>query len=278
MFVSESMLSQFKYYLEAEEKSEHTISKYCRDVHRFILYASDGELTKQLIIHYKETLLQQGYAFSSINSMLASINAFLSFLGLDQMKVRTVKMQREIFYPEEKNLTHTEYSRLLQQALRQGKRRLYLLMQTIYATGIRVSELPYITVEAAKRGYAIVDCKGKTRKVVIISGLCRKLLSYATQHSIQSGPIFVTRNGKPLSRSNIWRDLKALCIDTDVSPSKVFPYNLRHLFARCFYDHYKDIAKLADILGHASINTTRIYIKTSYHEHLSILEEMNLLE
>lgn len=165
MFVSESMLLQFKYYLEAEEKSEHTISKYCRDVHRFILYASDGELTKQLIIHYKETLLQQGYAFSSINSMLASINAFLSFLGLDQMKVRTVKMQREIFYPEEKNLTHTEYSRLLQQALRQGKRRLYLLMQTIYATGIRVSELPYITVEAAKRGCAIVDCKGKTNSI-----------------------------------------------------------------------------------------------------------------
>ena len=209
--------------------------------------------------------------------MLASINSLLSFLGWVDLKVKSIKLQRQIYCPEEKELTKAEYMRLVNTAKQKGNERLNLLIQTICGTGIRVSELQFITVEAAKHGEAVVSCKAKTRTVFLVRALSQKLLRYAAEHGIKSGMIFVTRTGKPVNRTNIWREMKALCVEADVNPQKVFPHNLRHLFARVFYGIEKDIAKLADILGHSSINTTRIYIISSGTEHRRRMENMRLI-
>lgn len=209
--------------------------------------------------------------------MLASINSLFSFLGWHELKVKTIKVQQQIFCPEEKELTRQEYERLCRTAERNHNTRLSLIIQTICGTGIRVSELQFITVEAAKRGEATVSCKGKTRSVFIVRDLQKKLLRYAVEQGIESGCIFITRGGKPVSRTNIWRDMKALCEEANVNPNKVFPHNLRHLFARVFYGIEKDIAKLADILGHSSINTTRIYIISTGTEHRKRMENMRLI-
>ncbi len=264
-------------YLKSEEKSENTIEKYVRDVRAFAAYAGNAEITKESVIAYKNKLLSEGYAVRSINSMLASINSLFTFLGWENLKVKSLKLQRQIYCPEEKELTKAEYMRLINAAKQKDNERLNLLIQTICGTGIRVSELQYITVEAVKCGEAVVSLKGKTRSVFIVRALQKKLLRYAAEQKITTGAIFITRNGKPMSRTNIWREMKNLCEQAGVNPQKVFPHNLRHLFARTFYGIEKDIAKLADILGHNSINTTRIYIITTGNEHRQHMENMRLI-
>ena len=275
--LTDNQIVAFATYLRNEEKSENTIEKYIRDAKMFVSFAKDTEITKETVIAYKNKLIADNYAIRSINSMLASVNGLLSFLGWLDLKVKSIKLQRRIYCPEEKELTKSEYLRLVNTAKQKGNERLNLLIQTICSTGIRVSELQYITMEAAKCGEAVVTLKGKTRSVFIVRELQRKLLRYASEQEISSGAIFITRNGKPMSRTNIWREMKNLCEQADVNPQKVFPHNLRHLFARTFYRIEKDIAKLADILGHSSINTTRIYIITTGNEHRQRMERMRLI-
>ena len=267
----------FKKHLREEEKSENTIEKYLRDVRAFAEYLSGAEITKETVIAYKNKLLSENYAVRSMNSMLASLNSLFSFLGWSDCKVKSIKLQRQIYCPEEKELTKAEYMRLVNAAKQKGNERLNLILQTICSTGIRVSELQYITVEAVKSGETVVSLKGKTRSVFLVKELQKKLLRYAAEQGIKSGLIFITRTGKPLSRTNIWREMKSLCESAGVNPQKVFPNNLRHLFARVFYSIEKDIAKLADILGHSSINTTRIYIISTGNEHRKRMENMRLI-
>ena len=275
--LTETQIAAFAVYLKSEEKSENTIEKYMRDVRAFCAYVGEAERTKETVIAYKNKLLSENYAARSVNSVLASINSLLSFLGWADLKVKSIKLQRQIYCPEEKELTKAEYIRLVNTAKQKGNERLNLLIQTICGTGIRVSELQYITVEAVKCNEAVVSLKGKTRSVFIVRELQKKLLRYAAEQKISSGAIFITRSGKPMSRTNIWREMKSLCVEAGVNPQKVFPHNLRHLFARTFYGIEKDIAKLADILGHSSINTTRIYIITTGNEHRQRMENMRLI-
>lgn len=253
------------------------MEKYIRDATAFCKFLNGGRFTKESAIAYKQKLTEDGYAVRSINSMLASINRLFDFLGLRDLRLRTIKSQQQIYCPEEKELTKAEYTRLCRAAQRKRNERLNLILQTICGTGIRVSELQYITVEAVRRGEATVYCKAKTRNVFIVKELQKKLLRYAGFHGIKSGSIFITRTGKPISRTNIWREMKNLCLEAEVSPTKVFPHNLRHLFARVFYGIEKDIAKLADILGHSSIDTTRIYIISTGTEHRKRMENMQLI-
>ncbi len=267
----------FEKYLYVEEKSKNTVEKYLRDVHAFMVFSDGKEITKETVVAYKNKLINEDYAVRSINSMLASLNSVFSFLGWEDCKVKTIKLQRKIYCPEEKELTKAEYTKLVRAAKQKGDERLNLIIQTICGTGIRVSELQFITVEAIKSGEAVVSLKGKIRSVFIVKELQKKLLRYATEHGMKSGMIFVTRTGKPLNRTNIWREMKKLCADANINPSKVFPHNLRHLFARTFYSIEKDIAKLADILGHSSINTTRIYIISTGNEHRRRMENMRLI-
>lgn len=258
LMVTEEMIGKFKNYLRLEEKSENTVEKYIRDIKAFWQYIGTEIVTKELAIAYKEQLLSNNYAVRSVNSMIASLNSFFTFVGCEHLKIKTIKEQRQIFCSEDKELTKEEYTRLLNTAESKGNKRLNLILQTICGTGICVSELKFITVEAVKKGEAFVFCKGKRRSAFIVKALQKKLLRYATEQKIKSGSIFITRTGKPVSRTNIWRDMKKLCKSANVNPNKVFPHNLRHLFARVFYGIEKDIAKLADILGHSSINTTCI--------------------
>ena len=267
----------FKKYLREEEKSENTVQKYLRDVRAFTAYLGGAEVTKKSVIAYKNKLLCENYAVRSVNSMLASLNSLFAFLGWTDCRVKSIKLQRQIYCPEEKELTKAEYMRLVNTAKQKNNERLNLILQTICGTGIRVSELQYITVEAVKNEEAIVSLKGKTRSVFIVKELQKKLLRYAAEQKIQTGSIFITRTGKPISRTNIWREMKGLCKQAGVNPKKVFPHNLRHLFARVFYGIEKDIAKLADILGHSSINTTRIYIISTGNEHRRRMENMRLI-
>lgn len=270
-------VEDFEKYLYKEEKSKNTIQKYLHDVRAFMIFAGDSEITKETVIDYKNRLINENYAVRSINSMLASLNSLFAFLGWSDCKVKSIKLQRQVYCPEEKELTKAEYMRLVNTAKQKGNERLNLILQTICGTGIRVSELQFITVEAVKNGEAIVSLKGKTRSVFIVKELRKKLLRYTAEHKIKSGAIFITRTGKPMSRTNIWREMKNLCEQANVNPSKVFPHNLRHLFARTFYGIEKDIAKLADILGHSSINTTRIYIISTSNEHRRRMENMRLV-
>ena len=274
--ITARMIAEFREHLILEERSEITVEKYIRDVKAFSAYTQNAAITKETVIAYKKHL-QENYAVRSVNSMLASINSLFAFLGWHDLKVKSLKLQQQVFCPEEKELTKAEYARLCRTAERKHNERLNLILQTICGTGIRVSELQYITVEAAKNGEAVVNCKAKTRSVFIVKELKQKLLRYAAEQNIKNGMIFVTRTGKPISRTNIWREMKALCEEANVNPQKVFPHNLRHLFARVFYGIEKDIAKLADILGHSSINTTRIYIISTGTEHRKRMENMRLI-
>ena len=276
-FLTEASLTKFKEHLILEERSRATVEKYCRDAAAFAAYCDGSAVTKELAIAYKNKLKDDGYAVRSINSMLAGINRLFVFLGWGDLKVKTIRVQQQIFCPEEKELTRKEYERLVKTAKKRHNDRLCLILQTICSTGIRVSELQFITIEAAKRGEVTVSCKGKTRSVFLVRKLQKKLLRYAADRGITAGCIFITRSGKPVSRTNIWRDMKVLCGEADVNPEKVFPHNLRHLFARVFYGLEKDIAKLADLLGHSSINTTRIYIISTGTEHRRRMEKMQLI-
>ena len=268
-------LVSFREYLIREEKSTATIEKYLRDTNGFLEYAADREITKELAVAYKAELQKKNYAIRSINSMLASINSLLDFLEWTDCKVKTLRCQRQTYCAEEKELTKSEYLRLLEASKKNEQ--LNLVIQTICGTGIRVSELRYFTVEAVNRGEITVQCKSKTRTILVPGKLKKLLLNYAKRCRIQSGTIFVTKNGKPMDRSNIWAQMKRLCTAAGVNPTKVFPHNLRKLFARTFYGIEKDIAKLADILGHSSINTTRIYIMTTGTEHRRKIERLGLV-
>lgn len=276
-YLSIEFIEEFFTYLQSEEKSENTIEKYVRDAKSFITYMDGMEVTKEAVIEYKNKLISEHYAARSINSMLASLNSMFAFLGWTECRVKFIKLQRQIYCPEEKVLTKGEYIRLVNTARRSGDRRLCLILQTICSTGIRVSELKYITVEAAKHGEAVVSLKGKTRSIFIVRELQKKLTRYAMEKKIKSGAIFITHSGNPIARTNIWQAMKRLCIQAGVDSQKVFPHNLRHLFARVFYTLEKDIVKLADILGHSNINTTRIYIITTGKEHRRRMENMQLI-
>ena len=274
--IEPKILQEFELYLRNEERSKATIEKYMRDVRCFVGFIGSTEVSKQSVVDYKNKL-GNSYAVASANSMIAALNSFLRFCGWHDLCVKQFRVQRQAYCSEEKELTRAEYIRLLEAANKKHNERLNLIIQTICGTGIRVSELQYITVEALGKGEAVVNCKGKNRRIFIVSELKKKLLRYVKEQKISSGAVFITRNGKPVSRNNIWKEMKALCEQAHVAPSKVFPHNLRHLFARTFYGIEKDIAKLADILGHASINTTRIYIVTTGAEHKRKMEHMRLI-
>jgi len=273
--LSSGLLVKFREYLTCEEKSKATVEKYLRDVRMFMRYLSGREVTKEMMVAYKADLQKKGYAVRSINSMLASINSLLDFSGWSDCKVKNLRLQKQIYSAADRELTKVEYQRLL--AASRSNEQLNLVIQTICATGIRVSELRYFTVEAVRGGEVTVDCKNKTRTILVPGKLKTMLLNYTKRRDITAGAIFVTRNGKPLNRSNIWREMKKLCQAAGVQAAKVFPHNLRKLFARTFYSIEKDIAKLADILGHSSINTTRIYIMTSGNEHRRKIERLGLI-
>ena len=268
-------MAAYETRLRWEEKSVVTVENYLRDARSFLGWVGERTLTKELVQDYKRELIERGCATRSVNAILAGVNSFLRFLGREDCRVRGLKSQRELYCPEARELTREEYLRLL--AAAEKRPRLHLLLQTIGGTGIRVSELRYFTVEAAKEGAVEVSAKGKRRVVLLPARLRKKLLDYARRRGIESGVIFRTRSGRPLDRSNIWTEMKSLCAAAKVAPGKVFPHNLRKLFARSFYALEKDIAKLADVLGHSSVNTTRIYIMTSGLEHRRLLERMKLV-
>jgi len=274
--ITPELIEEFEIHLRSEERGAATIEKYLRDVHGFIRFFPSSDISKEDVMAYK-CHLGNCYAITSANSMLAAINSFLRFCGRPDLCVKQFKMQRQAYCPEEKELSRAEYLRLLDAANHKRNERIHLIIQTICGTGIRVSELQYITVESLEKGEAVVNCKGKTRRIFIVSELKKKLLRYVKEQHITSGAVFVTKKGTPISRNSIWKQMKALCETARVAPTKVFPHNLRHLFARTFYSLEKDIAKLADILGHASINTTRIYIVTTGVEHRRKMEHMRLI-
>ena len=276
MKITKKLIERYGQYLVEEEKSTATIEKYMRDIRAFFEWASSGELNKMKVLRYKE-YLTNNYAPASANSMLSSINSFFEFNEWHGFKVKMLKIQKQIFAERSKELTKEEYQRLLDAANRKNNKTLYYLMQTICSSGIRVSELQSITVEAVKEQQATIKCKGKMRVVILPDKLCRMLLKYAGERRITSGPLFITKKGKPLDRSSIWKMMKNLCETAGVAKDKVFPHNLRHLFARTYYSLQKDIVRLADILGHSSINTTRIYTMESGEVHRKQIQNLGLL-
>ena len=264
-------------YLKQEERATATMEKYLRDVRAFVRWLDGEAVTKDAVTGWKERLLAERRAPSTVNTALSALNGLFRFLGWEECRARFVKVQRRLFRDPARELTRTDYGRLIAAARGMGKERLALLMETICATGIRVSEVRYLTVEAVQRGRAEISLKGKVRVILIPAKLARKLLKYAKKNKTASGEIFLTGNGKPLSRRQIWAEMKRLCVHAGVEPSRVFPHNLRHLFATAYYRAYKDIAKLADVLGHSSIETTRIYLLTSGAEHQRQLDRLGLV-
>ena len=267
----------FQDYLALDEKSNATREKSGRAAYAFFAFAGEREITKKLVISYKNRLMEQGYAPRSINSMLASLNSLLYFCGWRDCIVKSMKLQKQVYCPVEKALTKAEYMRLLDAAKQNRQERLYFVLQTVCGTGIRISELRYFTVESVRSGDVSVSCKNKTRHILIPKKLRRMLLQFAKDSGIAQGVIFRTKSGKPLDRSNVWAEMKKLCGIAGVNPQKVFPHNLRKLFARTFYRAEKDIAKLADILGHTNVNTTRIYLVETGSEHRKRIERLGLV-
>ena len=274
--ISAELIIDFEEYLIEDEKSPATIEKYIRDLRKFYRYAKGRSVDKLMVLGYKEQLSVE-YAIASANSMLAALNVFLDFAGWADCKVKPFKVQKQVYWSEDKELSRAEYFRLVAAAKRRGDERLELILQTICGTGIRVSELEYITVEAVKRGEAQVHCKGKVRKIFLVRKLQKMLIRYIGKRGIRTGTVFVSRTGRPVDRCSVWKWMKQLCDEAGVSPEKTYPHNLRHLFARSFYEVEKDIIKLADVLGHASINTTRIYTITTGAEHRRKMEHMKLI-
>lgn len=270
-------LQKYTYWLRREERCEGTVEKYLRDIQAFARWLEGRPVTKEQTAGWKAYLMAAGYAPVTINSMLSAINGLFRFLGWEECRVKFLKVQRRLFRDEGRDLTRPEYVRLLDTARNLGRDRLALLMETICATGIRVSEVRHITVEAARRGRAKIASKGKVRIILLPNKLCRKLLKYAQKQKTVSGEIFLTGNGKPLTRRQIWAEMKRLCKRARVAPSKVFPHNLRHLFATAFYRVSRDIVKLADVLGHSSIETTRIYLISTGAEHQRQLDRLGLV-
>lgn len=265
----EETLRNYAEHLWMMEKCESTIKKYKSTVREFLEYLGEQELSKEVVLTYKIGLLQKQYSARGINAKLAAVNNFLKFSGRAECCVSNEKVQREVFISEEKELTKNELKLLLEAAKGQ---RIYYIMTCMSQTGIRVSELCFITVEAAKAGTAVIKCKNKTRRILLAGSLCRTLLTYAEENGVKHGAVFVTKKGKPICRSKVWSEMKALCRVCDVGEKKVFPHNLRHLFATTYYEEERDIVKLADVLGHNNIQTTRIYTRTSGKEHRRILD------
>ena len=274
--ITKNNIKKFEEYLKNEEKSTVTVEKYIHDVTVLFHWLNGRELTKSAVIEYKSELLQV-YKPTSVNCILSSLNAYFMFANRQDCRVKMLKIQRQIFAPKEKELSKSEYERLLKAAKSKNNQRLYLLMQTICSTGIRVSELKFITASAIRSGVTTINCKGKLRQVFLPKTLCKTLLQYVKEQKITSGSVFVTKTGKPLDRSNIWSEMKKLCIEAGVSKDKVFPHNLRHLFARTYYTLRKDISRLADILGHSSVNTTRIYTMETGDIHRRQMEGLGLV-
>lgn len=274
--ITDKAVKEFGAHLVEEEKSRATLEKYVRDVSAFSRWLGKRELCKAIVLEYKELLIEK-FAPASVNSALSSLNSFFEYIGEYGLKVKSLKIQKRIFADRERELTKAEYNRLLKAAKDKGNERLFLLMQTICASGLRVSEIKFITIEAVKARCAEIKCKGKIREVFLPDSLCRELLKYAKKKGIKSGMIFVTRNGRPLDRTNIWSDMKKLCLIAEVSAKKVFPHNLRHLFARTFYMIEKDIVHLSDILGHSSVNTTRIYTMETGERHRKQIQKLGLV-
>lgn len=269
-------LKKFKLYLQSQEKSKNTMDKYLRDVGNFFIFVGDAPLEKPIVLFYKEHLVEK-YAPASVNSMLAAVNSFLTWIEHPEWKVKPLKIQRDLFSKPEGELTQKEYDRLVRAAQKGRNPAHALLLQTICATGIRVSELQYITYSALCSGRTTVACKGKRRTIFIPKDLCKLLKRHCAQNGIKKGPVFITKNGKSLDRSNIWKMLKSLCKEAKVAANKVFPHNLRHLFARTYYKLEKDLGRLADILGHTSINTTRIYTMETGKTHARQIDRMKLV-
>lgn len=275
--MTEEMIVSFIEYLRCEEHSAATCEKYRRSVLALYLSLPAEKLVEKVeVLRWKERMAKQ-YAASTVNAMLAALNGFFAFCGWNDLKVKPLKIQKAIFRDKSRELSRDEYLRLLSAAKSMGNARMYYIMETLCSTGMRVSELRFVTAASLSVGYVTVDCKGKQRTVLLTKRLRRSLLKYCRSRGIRSGPIFVTRTGAPMDRSNIWREMQRLCERASVAAEKVFPHNFRHLFAVAFYRLEKDIAKLADLLGHASINTTRIYIMESGEEHERQVERMGLV-
>ncbi|MBO5007417.1 MAG: tyrosine-type recombinase/integrase [Clostridia bacterium] len=274
--ITPNHITTYRNHLTETEKSKSTKEKYLRDISAFISWLGDRELTKDIILDYKAHLIKH-HKPTSVNSIISALNSFFTFNNCLSYKTKALKIQRQIFADKDRELTKHEYKRLLAAAKANNNERLWLIMQTICSCGIRVSELEFITADAVKTNVAVINCKGKIRTVYMPKKLCKILKDYIKKKKISSGSVFVTRNGNPIDRSNIWSDMKKLCEKAGVSAAKVFPHNLRHLFARTYYSIQKDVVRLADILGHSSINTTRIYTMESGEVHSKQIQKLGLL-
>ena len=278
MQLTQREFDQFEDYLRHDEREESTIEAYLRSLTRFAEWADGRAVTKELAMEWKAALAESGYRPISVNAMLAAVNKFFACMGREDCKVKYLKLQRQMFRKSEKDLSKEEYQRLVQAAHEKGDLRMELILETICATGIRVGELKYITVEAVRAGVAEIALKGKIRTILLPHRLCRKLQKYAKQQKIASGKIFLTQDGLPVSRQSIWTRMKALCEAAGVERSKAFPHNLRSLFARSFYGSCHDVVRLADVLGHSSIETTRIYLMSTGKEYLRQLDKLGLVQ
>lgn len=276
--ITDNTLEYFRKMLIMAEKEIQTIDKYIRDIKKLMEYAKGQSISKEMLLRYKDYLQKCGkYKISSINSYLAAVNNFCEVMEWTDIRVKMIKIQRETFIPENKEITMHEYEKLVKTAYKKGDKRLALIIETLGSTGIRISELRHITVESLKYGMADLHNKGKVRRILYPSELLKILREYVKERHICSGSIFITSKGNPVNRSNVWRMMKNLCRVARVSEEKVYPHSMRHLFARSFYKIKKDIAKLADVLGHSSIDTTRIYIKTTGKEHKRQLNKMKMI-
>ena len=274
--ITEETLAAFARQLGEEERSPATLEKYLREVRQFAAFLGGREVTRELAAAWREELSAR-QSPATVNGKLTALDRLLAFLGWEDCRVKHLRVQRQLFRDSARELSREEYARLVETARRLGRGRLSLLMETICATGIRVSEVRYITAEAVREGRTEIALKGKIRTILLPGKLCRKLEKYARQKKITSGELFLTRSGRPMSRKQIWAEMKGVCRAAGVSPSKVFPHNLRHLFARCFYRVSRDVAKLADVLGHSSIETTRIYLISTGAEHARTLDQLRLI-
>lgn len=274
--LAQEAINRYADHLHSEEKASSTVQNYLRDIYAFTAWLGGKPVTKEAVVLWRDEMLSHHLSANTVNTKLSAVNSLLSFLGWGDCRAKSLKVQQCVFRDPERELTKEDYFKLLNTAARKGQERLGLLVETIAATGIRVSELAYVTVEAAKAREAVIRLKGKIRKVFLPRSLARKLEKYAKRHKITTGEIFRTRTGTPMTRGQIWREMKTLAEKAGVAASKVFPHNLRHLFATVFYQSCQDIVKLADLLGHSSINTTRIYLMTTGVEHARKIEEMGL--
>ncbi|WP_329737497.1 tyrosine-type recombinase/integrase [Clostridium phoceensis] len=274
--ITEETLAAFARQLGEEERSPATLEKYLREVRQFAAFLGGREVTRELAAAWREELSAR-QSPATVNGKLTALDRLLAFLGWEDCRVKHLRVQRQLFRDSARELSREEYARLVETARRLGRGRLSLLMETICATGIRVSEVRYITAEAVREGRTEIALKGKIRTILLPGKLCRKPEKYARQKKITSGELFLTRSGRPMSRKQIWAEMKGVCRAAGVAPSKVFPHNLRHLFARCFYRVSRDVAKLADVLGHSSIETTRIYLISTGAEHARTLDQLRLI-